>query len=158
MTDVAPRARRRVAATVRRLLSVGVFRYLLAAIAGAVVDFSLFALLIYQFGVGYLWAGVAGFFCATLANYLVSIRLVFSSGARFSRLHELLLVYAVSATGLVWHQMILYACVEYQGMHVMLAKVVAVGSVFFWNYLLRRHFVFAQPGGASTGGSGTQGQ
>ena len=158
MTDVVSQPRRRLAATVRSLLSVSVFRYLLAAIAGAVVDFSLFALLIYQFGVGYLWAGVAGFFCATFANYLVSIRLVFSSGTRFSRLHELVLVYAVSATGLVWHQMILYACVEYQGMHVMLAKVVAVGSVFSWNYLLRRHFVFAHPGRRPHGTSEAQGQ
>ncbi len=158
MTDTVSWARQPAVTTVRRLLSLGVFRYLLAAIAGAVVDFSLFALLIYQFEVGYLWAGVAGFLCATFANYLVSIRLVFNSGARFSRLHELVLVYAVSATGLVWHQMILYACVEYQGMHVMLAKVVAVGSVFSWNYLLRRHFVFARPGGMPYGSSEAQGQ
>ena len=135
----------RARAVVRQLLSVGVLRYLVAAVVGAAVDFSVFALLIYRLDVGYLWAGVAGFACATLANYLVSIRLVFRSGTRFSRLHELAMVYAVSATGLVWHQMILYACVEKHGLHVMLAKLIAVGSVFFWNYFLRRHFVFAAP-------------
>ncbi len=145
-------------ARVQRLRSVSVLRYLVAAVAGAVVDFSVFALLIYRLDVGYLWAGVAGFACATLANYLVSIRLVFLSGTRFSRLHELAMVYAVSATGLVWHQMILYACVERYGIHVMLAKVIAVGSVFFWNYFLRRHFVFAGPGGKAAGSAESQGQ
>jgi putative flippase GtrA len=126
--------------------------------AGAVVDFSVFALLIYRLDVGYLWAGVAGFACATLANYLVSIRLVFQSGTRFSRLHELAMVYAVSATGLVWHQMILYVCVESHGIHVMLAKVIAVGAVFFWNYFLRRNFVFADPAGKGSGSVESQGQ
>ncbi|MFM7785446.1 MAG: GtrA family protein, partial [Gammaproteobacteria bacterium] len=76
-----------LAGRARHLLSLTVFRYLIAAVVGAVVDFSIFAFLIYRLGIGYLWAGVVGFACATLANYLVSVRLVFSSGVRFSRLH-----------------------------------------------------------------------
>ena len=147
-----------LAGNARSLLSHTVFRYLIAATVGAVVDFSIFAFLIYRLDVGYLWAGVVGFACATLANYLVSVRLVFSSGVRFSRVHELALVYAVSATGLVWHQLILYGAVELHGLHVMLSKVIAVASVFSWNYVLRRHFVFA-PAAVGAGKLGnTQGQ
>jgi len=119
-------------------------RYLIAAVAGAAVDFSVFALLVYGAGVHYLWAGVGGFVVATLANYLVSVRIVFQSGSRFPRLMEIGVVYAVSATGLVWHQILLFLCVERFALHLMLAKMIAVGCVFFWNYSVRRHFVFAR--------------
>ncbi len=131
----------------RPLGALKIVRYLIAAVAGAVVDFIVFALLIYRMDIGYLWAGVWGFVLATLANYLVSIRLVFQSGIRFSRLQELGIIYAVSGTGLVWHQLILYFCVEHRGMHVMLSKVVAVGTVFFWNYMIRRHMIFNSTAG-----------
>lgn len=122
---------------------VRVLRYLVAAGAGAVVDLAVFATLVYAVGIHYLWAGVGGFFVATLANYLVSVRIVFHSGARFPRLLELLVIYAVSATGLIWHQILLFVCVERFALHVLLSKVIAVGLVFFWNYLLRRHYIFS---------------
>jgi len=120
-----------------------IVRYFAAAVVGATVDFSLFALLIYGAGIHYLWAGVGSFMFSTLANYLVSVRLVFQSGTKFPRLMEVAVVYAVSATGLCWHQLILFLAIEYGGIHVMVAKVLATGLVFFWNYLVRRHYVFA---------------
>ena len=118
-------------------------RYLLAAIAGALTDLAVFGALVYAAGIHYLWAGVGSFMVSTMANYLVSVRLVFRSGARFPRLMEIAVVYAVSATGLLWHQIILFHCVEHLALHVMLAKLIAIGCVFFWNYFLRRHYVFA---------------
>ena len=118
-------------------------RYLMVACVGATVDVLLFALLIYGFDVHYLWAGVGAFLVSTLTNYLLSVRFVFSAGARFGRAAELGVIYAVSTTGLVWHQLILYVCVEWFHVHVMLSKLVALGLVFFWNYLIRRYYVFA---------------
>lgn len=126
--------------TVRR---VKMLRYLVAAGAGAATDFVLFALLVYAADIHYLWAGVGSFMVSTLANYLVSVRLVFRSGTRFPRPLELTVVYAVSATGLCWHQLILFAAIEWLDMHVLVAKLVATGLVFFWNYFVRRNFVFA---------------
>jgi putative flippase GtrA len=132
----------------QRIMERRIVRYFLVAGAGAVVDIAVFAGLIYLVGVHYLWAGVAGFLLATLVNYLLSIRFVFLSGGRFPRLVELGVIYAVSATGLVWHQLILYFSVEKLLMHVMVAKLLALGLVFFWNYLLRKHFIFARKPGA----------
>ena len=65
------------------------------------------------------------------------------AGVRFSRRKELLAVYAVSAVGLLWHQAALYAGVETLGMNVYVAKIGAIALVFFWNFFLRKHFVFA---------------
>ena len=120
-----------------------IIRYLMVAGTGAAVDISLFAVLIYVLHVHYLWAGVGGFLVATLINYLLSIRFVFSAGTRFPRTVELAVIYAVSATGLLWHQLILYLAVEELRLHVLLGKVLALGIVFFWNYLIRRNFIFA---------------
>jgi putative flippase GtrA len=129
---------------IRRLLQATMIRYLMVASVGAVVDITLFATLVYGAEIHYLWAGVAGFLLATLVNYLLSIRFVFRSGGRFPRAVEAGIIYAVSATGLLWHQLILYAAVEHANAHVMIAKFVALGLVFGWNYLLRRHFIFAR--------------
>lgn len=138
---------------VRRILGKSpALRYLGAAIVGASVDFSVFGVLIYGPGVHYLAAGVAGFVLATLANYLVTIRWVFPGLSRFPRSRELMAIYLVSAVGLLWHQAILWGCVERLSMHVMLAKVLAVGVVFFWNYGARRRWIFA-PGSAAAGQS-----
>jgi putative flippase GtrA len=133
----------------RRMLGKSpVLRYLGAAIVGASVDFGVFGALIYGPGVHYLAAGVAGFVLATLANYLVTIRWVFPGLSRFPRSRELIAIYLVSAVGLLWHQAILWVCVEHLAVHVMLAKVLAVGAVFFWNYGARRRWIFA-PGSAA---------
>ena len=121
-----------------------IFRYLAVASAGAVVDLVIFSALVYGVGIHYLWAGVGGFLLATLVNYLLSVRFVFQGGARFPRVMELGVIYAVSATGLLWHQLILYVSVETLHLHVMMGKFAALGLVFFWNYLLRKNFIFAR--------------
>ena len=90
-----------------------------------------------------LVTGGAGFLLATRVNYVLSVRHVFAAGVRFSRRRELLAVYAVSAVGLLWHQAALYAGVELLAMNVYPAKIGAIALVLFWNFVLRKHFVFA---------------
>jgi len=120
-----------------------IVRYFFVGGAAAVVDVAVFAALINLLGVHYLFAGAAGFLLATWVNYVLSVRHVFAAGVRFSRRRELLAVYAVSAVGLLWHQAALYAGVELLAINVYAAKVGAIALVFFWNFFLRKHFVFA---------------
>jgi putative flippase GtrA len=134
----------RIGVLAARLARVMVLRYVAVAAVGAAVDLALFAILVFVAEVHYLWAGVAGFLVATGVNYVLSIRFVFRRGARFNRLHEIGIIYAVSATGLLWHQLILWYSVEFAGLHVMVSKCLALGVVFGWNYLMRKHFIFAR--------------
>lgn len=117
-------------------------RYFLVGGAAACVDFVLFAVLVKAFGIGWLGAGTFSFCIATATNYFLSIRHVFRSGARFEKSHELVLVFIVSAVGLVINQGVLALLVEGQGTDVLLSKISATGSVFFWNYGARHHFIF----------------
>ena len=119
-----------------------IIKYFLVGGTAAVIDIIIFFLFAKLLGYNYLWVGAAGFTVATLVNYLLSIRYVFESRVRFDRHHELLFVYLVSAIGLTINQVVLYVCVDLIYVEKMLSKLIATGSVFFWNYNARKHFVF----------------
>ena len=119
-----------------------VLRYLGVGGAAACVDIGLFMLFAKGFGFPYLWVAAASFLVATFVNYLLGVRFVFVSGRRFRRRWELALVYLASGIGLALNQAILAAGVELAGLGLLAAKLTATGTVFFWNYLARRLFIF----------------
>ena len=108
----------------------------------AAVDISLFWLFAVYLGYHYLIVGLFTFILATAVNYVLSIRYVFESGVRFSRHHEVLLVFAVSAIGLAVNQLVLYVAVGLLRFDVLLSKLIATAAVFSWNYMVRSRFVF----------------
>jgi putative flippase GtrA len=125
-------------------------RYFFVGGVAAAVDIGLFYL-----GAGvamwnYMVVGTVSFTLATLVNYFVSVRVVFRSGTRFSRHHELFLVFLVSCVGLVVNQAILYLSISRLAIGLLPAKLLATAGVFLWNYQLRNRFVFAVPRNAVT--------
>jgi len=121
---------------------VQIARYFAVGAAAATVDLGLFTVMVTGLGAHYLAGGAAAFLVATVVNYLLCIRFVFTSRSRFSRRGELIAVYFVSGSGLVVHQAILYAGVDLLRQSVYASKLAAMAVVFFWNYLLRKHYVF----------------
>ena len=120
----------------------GLARYFVVGGVAACVDIGLFLAFAKGMGLPYLPVSVASFLVATLVNYLLSIRFVFVSGQRFRRRWETALVFAVSAVGLAVNSAILWLCVERAQLALLLSKLVATGTVFAWNYLARRIFIF----------------
>ena len=118
-------------------------RYFMVGGVAACVDLLIFLVLVYVFDISYLIAAATSFIVATLVNYVFSIKYVFESRARFSRRAELAAVYAVSALGLLINQSSLYFAVEFASLDILPAKILSMGIVFMWNYLSRKHFVFA---------------
>ena len=117
-------------------------RYFVVGGVSAVVDISLFMLFAQGLGLPYLRVSAATFVVATLVNYWLSVRFVFVSGARFRRRWEVALVFAVSGVGLVLNLAILALAVERLGAGLLASKLLATGTVFFWNYFARRLLVF----------------
>ena len=117
-------------------------RYFVVGGVSAVVDISLFMLFAKGLGLPYLRVSAATFVVATLVNYWLSVRFVFVSGARFRRRWEVALVFAVSGVGLVLNLAILALAVERLGAGLLASKLLATGTVFFWNYFARRLLVF----------------
>lgn len=119
-------------------------KYFLVGGIAAFVDIGLFYLGAGAMRWNYLLVGTVSFILATLVNYVISVRVVFQSGTRFSRNNEVALVFLVSTIGLAINQMILYICISHLAVPILPAKLVATCCVFLWNYFLRSRFVFAE--------------
>ncbi len=122
-----------------------IVKYFFVGGIAAIVDIGLFYL-----GAGvarwnYMIVGTVSFVLATLVNYVISVRVVFQSGTRFSRHYEVLLVFLVSCAGLAVNQAILYVGISRLAIGLLPAKLLATAGVFLWNYHLRSRFVFASP-------------
>ncbi|GGF28135.1 hypothetical protein GCM10011611_37710 [Aliidongia dinghuensis] len=112
--------------------------------AAAAVDIGLFYLGVSVLHWNYLIVGTCSFALATLVNYVISVRVVFQSGVRFSKHHELALIFVVSGAGLLLNQAILYFCISQRITGLLVAKLAATGGVFLWNYFMRSRIVFAE--------------
>ncbi|MCB1602561.1 MAG: GtrA family protein [Xanthomonadales bacterium] len=118
-------------------------RYFLVGGAAAAVDFTIFAILVKLLGWHWFGASALSFVLATAVNYVLSITFVFTSGARFGKRTEIGLVFLVSAMGLAMNQFALWMFFKQLGVDVLIAKVLATGVVFFWNFGIRRYFIFS---------------
>jgi putative flippase GtrA len=117
-------------------------RYFFVGGVAACFDLGFFYYFSSVLGFNYLFVGGVGFVFATAINYIISIRIVFTSGVRFSKKREIAAVFLISGTGLCIHEIVLYLAVTRFGLLGIFAKVIASGSVFFWNYYMRKWFVF----------------
>jgi putative flippase GtrA len=120
-------------------------RYFVVGGISACFDIAFFFVFAKLLGFHYLGVATIGFLFAVLINYGLSVRYAFTSGLRFSRAHELALVYLVSGIGLALHLAILWASAELFGLELMVSKLIATGSVFAWNFLARNYFIFREP-------------
>ena len=111
------------------------------AIAGA-FDFAFFELFAKFLGYNYFVVGAIGFVAATAINYFLSIHFVFVSGIRFRSHTEITLVFLISFVGLILNQAVLYMGISMLEWEMLLVKIIASGSVFFWNFGARSQFVF----------------
>jgi putative flippase GtrA len=122
-----------------------VARYFVVGAASAAIDFGLFAILLWSFGrANWFAAAAASFVVATAFNYALSIRIVFSSGVRFARRHEVMLVFLVSAVGLAVNQSAIWVFYQVAGWNIWIAKCLATATAFLWNFTARNSFIFRE--------------
>ena len=108
----------------------------------ATVDIGFFTVAVKGFGFNWFLVALCSFTLATVVNYLLSIRYVFESGIRFKKQAEVSLVFLVSGIGLVINQSVLWLLIESAGIDEVLSKLMATGTVFFWNYTARSRVIF----------------
>jgi putative flippase GtrA len=117
-------------------------RYLVVGGTAAIVDWLGYWILINKLAFHYVIAALISFTVATAVNYFLSIKWVFTSNGKYTRLTEVSLVFLVSAIGLLINQLSLLLFVETFSLHYMSAKILATGLVFFWNFSLRKYYIF----------------
>jgi len=121
-------------------------RYFIVGGIAALTNMAIFFIFAKILRFNYLAVGALAFIVATFVNYILSVKYVFKSGIRFSKQKELFWVYVVSIIGLIENEVILYLLVSLLHVEIMISQIIAVGAVFFWNYIARNSFVFRSNG------------
>ena len=121
-------------------------RYFIVGGIAALTNMAIFFIFAKILRFNYLAVGALAFIVATFVNYTLSVKYVFKSGIRFSKQKELFWVYVVSIIGLIENEVILYLLASILHIEIMISQVIAVGAVFFWNYIARNSFVFRSNG------------
>jgi putative flippase GtrA len=110
-----------------------------------VIDFTIFIVFTKFFNVHYLLVSTVSFSLAVFLNYYLCINLLFKSGVRFTKKVELLSFFLINIIGLLIHQAILFCSVDLLSIALITSKAIATATVFTWNYLGRKYFVFNPP-------------
>ncbi|PIR53630.1 hypothetical protein COU76_00195 [Candidatus Peregrinibacteria bacterium CG10_big_fil_rev_8_21_14_0_10_49_10] len=116
------------------------FRYVFVGGSSAVVNLVAYGVLTEALHLHYLFAAFLGYVLGFLWNYITSVLWVFTS--RHPRHKEALLLIGITVGGLLWTEIILYLFVEYVHLHHFLAMILTLWIVLFWNFGMRKRFVF----------------
>ena len=116
-------------------------KYFLVGGVCALLEWSIFAFFLYGLEQHYLISGTLSFLLGTAANYFLSVRFVFGTGLR-ARNERIALLYLVSVIGIAFNLTVLAIVIDLIGLHEMVAKVLATGAVFGWNFVARYYYVF----------------
>jgi len=117
-------------------------KYFFVGAIAASIDIGLFSLFASYFGWPWVPVSIVTFCLATLINYFLSIKFVFESGSRHKKYIEIIGVFLVSGLALAMNQIVLYLLIEWLGWHLIISKISATITVFFWNYLGRSRIIF----------------
>ena len=121
-----------------------IIKYFFVGATAALTDISLFYIFAKLLGYNYLIVAFFSFITATLVNYILSIKYVFKSGIKFSKKKEISLIYAISGIALIINQVSLYILIDLITVEMTLSKVIATIITFFWNYFIRKNYIFKE--------------
>lgn len=136
----------------KKLLSLSIVRQFLSyfCVGGvaAIVEWVLFSLFANTWGLHYILATCLAFVFSTAANWILGKVWTFRGSEKWKNKtgRELILVFAVSAVGLLFNMGLMYLFVTVLGLDTPLlktvSKVMATGIVFFWNFFIRKFAIY----------------
>jgi putative flippase GtrA len=118
------------------------FRYCLVSGFAFLVDIGVLWILVQYFSWWYLAAATASFLSGIVLGYVLSIRMVFNYRRLKDQRIEFLSFAAIGGIGLAINAAVMFAAVKYFGIYYLLAKCVAAGFTFMFNFFVRRQMLF----------------
>jgi len=115
-------------------------RYFFVGGSAAVVDLLVFTVLIQYAGFHYIVAAFIAYMCGLAWNHILCVIWIFES--KHQRIHELLIVFSIALGGLLWTWLILYVAITLLGIDPVIAKMISQILVLFWNFTMRKFYVF----------------
>ena len=115
--------------------------YLGIGASATLAEWVLFYIFSQWVGVHYAVATTLAFIFSTSVNWVLGRLLIFKQSER-GWLQELFYIYSTSMLGLGFNLMIMFVLVEKMSCTKMFSKVIATGVVFFWNFGVRKLFIY----------------
>jgi len=106
------------------------------------VDISMLWVLVHFFSWWYLAAATTSFLMGLGVIYALSVKLVFKQRRLKDPRIEFASFAAIGVVGLVINAAVITFAVKTLGLHYLIAKCVAAGFTFLWNFVARRQFLF----------------
>ena len=116
------------------------FRYLFVGGFSAFIDIGSLFIMTSVLHINYLISAALAFIFGTITNYIISTMWIFKS--KGNRKKELFLFIAIGITGLLWNELIIWSLVSKIGLFYLTAKLISTALVLFWNFGMRKKFVF----------------
>lgn len=116
------------------------FIYLIVGGLATIVEWVAFYGLNYKVGINYMVATALAFVVSTFANWAFGRLLLFHG--KYNIFKELARIYAASIIGLLINLCIMWVGVNKIMLPAMIAKVIATGVAFFWNFIIRKFFIY----------------
>ncbi len=127
--------------TYLRELTVQFAKFGVVGVIAFFIDYGLFLLMDYVFGVNYLVASAISFTIATIFNFVASMRYVFAGKEGQTRMQQFVIFFVLSLVGLGLNQLILWACVDLLALLAWVGKLVATVLVMLFNFVTRKVFL-----------------
>jgi putative flippase GtrA len=119
-----------------------ILRYLAVGAVGASIDIAIFSIATYLLLLPWLLSSIISSLVSTLAGYYLSIRFVFKSGVCYKQYQEISGVFLISFIAFSMHQFLLYFFIEILNINMIIAKIITIGLIFFFNYFSRSMIIF----------------
>lgn len=121
-----------------------IIKYSIVGSIAALTDFSLFYIFAKLLKYNYMVVAFISYAIATYINYILSTKFVFQSGTKYSKKVEISLIYLISGVAIGINQISLYLLIDVLFVEMLISKVIATAITFFWNYFLRKNFIFKE--------------
>lgn len=114
--------------------------YLVVGGGATIVEWIAFYLFNEQLHIHYMISTGMAFILSTFANWLLGRIIMFQSDQNIWS--ELAKIYLTSIAGFFMNLLIMWVAIQHLGIREMIAKMVATGMVFFWNFLIRKLVIY----------------
>lgn len=114
----------------------------------AIIEWIMFAFFANAVHLNYILATCLAFIFSTAANWFLGRIWTFKNNNSFKnkRSKEIVLIFAVSAIGLLFNLILMYGFVTVLSLNTAIlktfSKIMATGIVFFWNFLIRKFVIY----------------
>ncbi len=106
------------------------------------VDFGILTFLVEVVHLHYLVSAAAGFVVGTTITYLLSIFWIFPRRKLANQQIEYGLYVGIGVVGIGLNLLLMWILTDLIGLFYMLSRIIAGSTVFFWNFLSRKHLLF----------------